>query len=193
MTLPPPEDQVNKKKQRTSRILVTSLLFMVVIGLIVAFDFEKIKLFISHAGVWGLVISIIVYGLLGFTVIPSEPLTLLIGAMFGPWVATFASLIGNTLSSLAEYYSGRAIGSATNFMEKKEKLPLGLGKMKVDSLGFLILARAIPGFGGKAVSITAGMYHVKLWRFLWTAVVTLIVGSAVFAFGGFGLEKLIKF
>ena len=130
MTLPTPEEQPNKKKQRSSRMLVTTLLFMLAIGLIVAFDFEKIKLFISHAGVWGVVISVIVYGLLGFTVIPSEPLTLLIGAMFGPWVATIASLIGNTLSSLAEYYTGRAIGSATNFMEKKEKLPFGLGKVE---------------------------------------------------------------
>jgi uncharacterized membrane protein YdjX (TVP38/TMEM64 family) len=193
MTLTTPEEQTNKKKKNSLRILVTTLFFMVAIGLIVAFDFEKIKLFISHAGVWGLVISIVVYGLLGFTVIPSEPLTLVIGAMFGPWVATIASLIGNTLSSIAEYYTGRAIGSATNFMEKKEKLPFGLGKLKVDSFKFLILARAIPGFGGKAVSITAGVYHVPLWRFLWTAFVTLIAGSAVFAFGGFGLEKLIKF
>ena len=97
MALPTPEELADKDKQRTVRMLITTLLFMVAIGLIAAFDFQKIKLFISHAGVWGILISIIVYGLLGFTLVPSEPLTLLIAAMFGPWVAMIASFFGNTL------------------------------------------------------------------------------------------------
>lgn len=180
-----------EKRKQTTKTLLTTVFFLVVIGLIAAFDFEKIKTFISQAGVYGIFIAIIVYGLLGFTVIPSEPLTVLIGAMFGPWVATLASLVGNTLSSMAEYSVGRRIGSATNFMEMKEKLPFGLNKLNPDSLAFLLFARAIPGFGGKAVSIIAGVYKINFWRFIWTAFVTLIVGSAVFAFGGFGLEKLI--
>ena len=163
---------------------------MVVIGLILAFDFAKIKDFIAQAGVWGIFIAIIVYGLLGFTIIPSEPLTVLIGAMFGPWVATIAALAGNTLSAMAEYLIGMRIGGATDFMEKKEKLPFGLGKLNPDSLAFLIFARAIPGFGGKTVGIISGVYKINIWRFLWTTVLTLLVGSVILAFGGFGLEKL---
>jgi uncharacterized membrane protein YdjX (TVP38/TMEM64 family) len=186
------ELQEKKKKQKMISSLVTTLLFVVVIGVIFAFDFAKIQAYISKTGVWGIFLSIIIYGLLGFTIIPSEPLTLLIGAMFGPWIATIASLAGNTLSSLAEYSLGHRIGSATNFMQLKEKLPFGLGKLKVDSLAFLIFARAIPGFGGKTVSIISGVYHVKLWRFIWTAFVTLIAGSFAFAFGGHGLALLIQ-
>ncbi len=187
-------DPVTRKQNTRQMIttLATTIGFVVVVGLIVAFDFEKIKAFISGAGVWGLFASILVYGLLGFTFVPSEPLTVLIGAMFGPWVATIVSLAGNTLSSMAEYLLGRRIGNATNFLEKKEKLPFGIGRLKVDSLGFLLFARAIPGFGGKAVSIISGVYKVNFWRFIWTAFVTLVVGSAAFAFGGFGLEKLFK-
>jgi uncharacterized membrane protein YdjX (TVP38/TMEM64 family) len=189
---PKPEnpESPSAKKPLSVKTLVTTLLFLMVIGLILAFDFQKIKTYIAGAGVWGIFIAIIVYGLLGFTVIPSEPLTVLIGAMFGPWVATLASLAGNTLSSMAEYSVGRRIGNATNFMSQKEKLPFGLGKLNPDSLTFLLFARAIPGFGGKAVSIISGVYKINFWRFMWTAFVTLIVGSAVFAFGGFGLEKL---
>ncbi len=180
-----------KKRSQTIKTLLTTGLFLVVIGLIVAFDFEKIKTYISQAGIWGIFVAILVYGLLGFTVVPSEPLTVLIGAMFGPWVATLASLAGNTLSSIAEYSVGRRIGSATDFMEKKEKLPFGLGKLNPNSLAFLLFARAIPGFGGKTVSIISGVYKINFWRFLWTAFVALIIGSVAFAYGGFGLEKLI--
>lgn len=183
-----PEKKESRKKMLTT--LFTSLAFMVVIGLIVAFDFEKIKTFISHAGVWGLVISVFVYAALGMTFIPSEPLTLLIGAMFGPWTAMIVSWIGNTLAAVVEYYVGKRIGSAANFLEKKEKLPFGLGKLPIDSPLFLIGGRAIPLYGAKAISVVAGVYHVPLYRYLWTTAVTIFFGSLMFSFGGFGLAKL---
>ena len=136
-------------------------------------------------------ISIFVYAALGTTFIPSEPLTLLIGAMFGPWVAVLVSWIGNTLAAIVEYYIGQRIGSAANFMEKKEKLPFGLGKLPVDSPWFLIGGSAIPLDGAKAISVVAGVYHVPMLRYLWTTAVTILFGSLVFSFGGFGLGKII--
>jgi len=42
----------------------------------------------------------------------------------------FIAGTGNTLSALVEYYLGMHIGNATNFIESKEKLPWGLGKLK---------------------------------------------------------------
>jgi uncharacterized membrane protein YdjX (TVP38/TMEM64 family) len=179
-----------ESRKKTLTTLFTSLAFMAVIGVIVAFDFEKIKTFISQTGIWGLVISVFVYAALGVTFIPSEPLTLLIGAMFGPWTAMIVSWIGNTLAAVVEYYIGQRIGSAANFLEKKEKLPFGLGKLPVDSAWFLIGGRAIPLYGAKAISVVAGVYHVPLYRYLWTTAVTIFFGSLMFSFGGFGLAKL---
>lgn len=187
-----PSEPKTKASKNTITSVITSLLFMIVIGLIVAFDFEKLKAFISHAGAWGIVISIFVYASLGLTFIPSEPLTLLIGAIFGPWVAMLAAWVGNTLSAVVEYYAGRHIGNAANFLEKKEKLPFGLGKLKVDSPWFLIFGRVIPLYGAKAISVIAGAYHVPLFRYIWTTAVTVFFGSAMFAFGGFGLASLFK-
>jgi len=185
-----PKTDKKESRKKTVITLFTSLAFMAVIGAIVAFDFERIKSFISHAGVWGLVISVFVYAALGVTFIPSEPLTLLIGAMFGPWTAMIVSWIGNTLAAIVEYFIGQRIGSAANFLEKKEKLPFGLGKLPVDSPWFLIGGRAIPLYGAKAISVVAGVYHVPLFRYIWTTAVTIFVGSLMFSFGGFGLGKL---
>jgi uncharacterized membrane protein YdjX (TVP38/TMEM64 family) len=190
MENPSPQPDNKESRKKTLATLFTSLAFMVAIGAIVAFDFEKIKSFISHAGVWGLVISVFVYAALGMTFVPSEPLTLLIGAMFGPWMAMIVSWIGNTLAAIVEYYFGQRIGSAANFLEKKEKLPFGLGKLPVDSAWFLIGGRAIPLYGAKAISVVAGVYHVPLFRYLWTTAVTIFFGSLIFSFGGFGLGKL---
>ncbi len=190
MENPSLQPDIKESRKKTLATLFTSLAFMVAIGAIVAFDFEKIKSFISHAGVWGLVISVFVYAALGMTFVPSEPLTLLIGAMFGPWTAMIVSWIGNTLAAIVEYYVGQRIGSAANFLEKKEKLPFGLGKLPVNSAWFLIGGRAIPLYGAKAISVMAGVYHVPFLRYIWTTAVTIFFGSLLFSFGGFGLGKL---
>lgn len=192
--LPPPVDEETRKNRRNQSIsiLVFSVLIMILVGVSFTTDLTRIKSFISSAGAWGIVISIVFYALMGMTLIPSEPFTLFIGALFGPLYATLIAGVGNTLSALVEYYLGTHIGSATNFMEKKDKLPFGLGKMKVESPLFLIGARMIPGYGPKVVSVLAGVYRVPILRYIWTTAIPVFLGSAIFAFGGFGIGKLTK-
>ena len=173
-------------------ILIFSVLIMILVGIFFTQDMNRIKTFIQNAGAWGIIISILLYALLGVTLIPSEPLTLFIGALFGPFWATLIAGIGNTLSAMVEYYIGTHLGSATNFAEKKDKLPFGLGKLKVESPMFLIGARMIPGYGPKVVSMMAGMYRVPILRYIWTTAVPIFIGSGIFAFGGFGIGKLTK-
>lgn len=182
-----------EKRSRSISILVFSLLIMVLIAVFFLVDLNKIKDFIQQAGAWGILVSIVFYALLGMTLVPSEPFTLFIGALFGPFYATLIAGVGNTLSAMVEYYLGTHIGSATNFMEKKHKLPLGLGNMKVESALFLIGGRMIPGYGPKVVSVLAGVYRVPIWRYVWTTALPVFTGSAIFAFGGFGIGKLTNF
>jgi uncharacterized membrane protein YdjX (TVP38/TMEM64 family) len=187
----PPE---TKKKSRSQSvyILVASVLIMILAALFFTQDMNKIKNFISQAGAWGIIISILLYALLGVTLIPSEPLTLFIGALFGPWLATLIAGTGNTLSAFVEYYLGTHLGSATNFEEKRGKLPFGLGKLNANSPMFLIGARMIPGYGAKIVSMTAGIYRVPLLRYLWTTAIPVFLGALIFAFGGAEIGLLTK-
>jgi uncharacterized membrane protein YdjX (TVP38/TMEM64 family) len=192
--LVPSENTETPKKNRSQSvyILIFSVFIMVLVGIFFTQDMNRIKTFISQAGIWGIIISILIYALLGVTLIPSEPLTLFIGALFGPWLATLIAGTGNTLSAFVEYYLGTHVGSATNFSEKKDKLPFGLGKLNVNSPMFLIGARMIPGYGPKIVSMMAGMYRVPLLRYLWTTAVPIFIGSGIFAYGGFGIGLLTK-
>ncbi len=180
----------NKERSQSISILVFSVLLMVILAVLVTQDMNYIRAFIEKAGPWGVIISIAVYAVLGLTLIPSEPLTLFIGALFGPYIALLIAGTGNTLSALVEYYLGKRLGIATNFLERKEKLPWGLGKLRVDSPLFLIGARMVPGVGPKLVSVTAGVYHVPLFRYFWTSAVSVFMGAALFAFGGSGLGSL---
>lgn len=181
-----------KNQSQSIYILIFSILIMVLAAIMFTQNMSKIKVFVSQAGAWGILLSIMIYAILGLTLIPSEPLTLFIGALFGPVLATLIAGTGNTLSAFVEYYLGTHIGSATNFNEKKNKLPFNLGKLKVESPLFLIGARLVPGYGPKVVSMLAGIYRVPLLRYLWTTIIPIFLGSAVFAFGGFGVGLLTK-
>lgn len=183
------EERKNKRNQSIS-ILVFSVLIMALAAIFITTDLNKIKNFISQAGAWGIVLSILLYALLGVTLIPSEPLTLFIGALFGPILATLISWVGNTIAAFIEYYLGTHIGSATNFEERKSKLPFGLGKLKVEHPLFLVGGRMIPGYGPKVVSMMAGMYRVPLLRYLWTTAIPIFFGSVIFAYGGAGIGVL---
>jgi uncharacterized membrane protein YdjX (TVP38/TMEM64 family) len=180
-------------RARAVRNLVLSLLIMAAGVFFISKDMQAIQSFILQNKALGLIVAVVVYGVLGASLIPSEPLTVLIGAIFGPLIATLIATLGNVLAAYVEYFIGTRVGTAASFTKNRDKLPLGLGKLPVHSPAFLILGRMVPGAGPKLVSFLAGVYHVPLLRYLWTTIIPTALGAAIFAFGGFGIFQLIKF
>ncbi len=180
--------QVNKNQ--AVRILIITLLAILVLVFFISKDMEKVRVFIRGSGWIGLLVSVGIYGLLGASPVPSEPLTILISTIFGPLNATLVAGAGNLLAAVIEYFIGGKLGDASSFARRKEKLPFGLGRFPVSSPIFLIIARMIPGYGPKFVSLLAGLYRVPLGLYLWTAALPTFLGAAIFAYGGFGLLLL---
>ena len=156
------------------------------------FDIAKLSDFLQKNENIGYFVCVIVYILLGVTVIPSEPVTLIILTWKGPLIAVLLAVIGNTLAAFAELLIGGSIGDISNFEQKKEKLPFHLGKLPMNSPIFLFLARMLPGFGTKFVSLASGVFHVLLFTYLWTTLAANFVGAIFVVFGGYGLINLIK-
>jgi uncharacterized membrane protein YdjX (TVP38/TMEM64 family) len=140
----------------------------------------------------GFIACLFAYVLLGVTVIPSDPVTLLVITWKGPVVAILVAAAGNTLSSIVEFYFGRSISDLGDFEKKKEKLPLHLGRLPVNSPVFLIFARLLTSYGAKFVSIAAGVYQVPMSTYLWTTLVANLMGAVVLVVGGYGLIKIFQ-
>ena len=163
-----------------------------ILVVILSKDIGAVRSFIASSGWVGMLASVGLYGILGASPVPSEPLTLVLSASFGPFNAMLVAGFGNTLSAMIEYFIGTKIGDVADFEQRKEHLPFGLGRFPVSSPAFLIGARMLPGYGPKFVSVVAGMYKVKTWTYLWTSAVSTFLGAAIFAYGGFGLINLWK-
>jgi uncharacterized membrane protein YdjX (TVP38/TMEM64 family) len=167
-----------------------TILVIILVMVFVSREMESVRSFIRNSGWIGVLVSIGLYALLGFTPIPSEPLTVLLGTIYGPLLATVVAGTGNVLAAVMEYFVGARLSHIANFEERRKHLPFGLGRFPVNSVPFLLLARMLPGYGPKFVSVLAGVYRVPMLRYLWTAAIPTFLGSAIFAYGGSGLQNL---
>lgn len=177
----------DRKRLRSTLILVGMVAAIVIFGVVISEDLERIQAWMRSAGRPGLAAAVLLYALLGASPIPSEPLTVLVTTVAGPLTATLIATLGNTLAALLEYMVGWRLGEVANFDQQRQRLPFGLGRFPVDSVWFLLLARSLPGIGPKFVSLSAGAYRVNLWRYLWTSLLSNLWGAAFFAYGGYGL------
>lgn len=170
-------------------IVIAILTFGLPIALIVIFrnDIKYIEKLIPSTGVLGPLFSILLMGILSATPIPTDPIVILNGAIFGPWIGILVSWMGNNLASFIEYFIGRGLSQIADFEKLKKKLPFGLSNFPADSIWFLLCGRFIPQIGGKIVSLTGGFYHVPIVRYLWTAFLSNLLGSIVLAYGGYSL------
>ena len=181
-----------QKVKSWSHIIGISLfaILLIVILLFVTKEMDNLQNFILRSGWTGLMVSLGLYGLLGLSPIPSEPLTVLLSTVYGPLLAALIAGAGNMIAAVIEYSLGRRINAIASFEKRRKALPLGLGKLPVHSVPFLLIARMLPGYGPKFISVLSGVYRVPMWRYLWTAAIPTFIGALIFAFGGLELINL---
>lgn len=183
--------QKDPEKIKASLILIGSVFVSLILIKMLQTHFEVIEDLMQRHIILTPVASIGMYALLSVTPIPTDPLTLMVGALYGPIWGILIGWMGNNTAALVEYYIGAEIRVATDFEERKAKMPKWLSRFPADSYVFLILGRLIPQFGGKIVSLTGGMYKVPVFKYLWTAAVANLMGSVIYALGGAKLFTLL--
>lgn len=179
-------------QKNQSRLFLT---FTISLSLFIIILFKKdthhLQSFLASTGPATPLVIILLFGLLSITPFPPDPLALINGALFGPVYGTLVSLTGNNFAAIIEYYLGTKINIATNFDKQKKHLPFNLDHLPANSFIFLFFGRFIPGFGGKLVSLTAGIYRVNFWRFAWTTCLANILGSLLYAAIGHSILNLV--
>lgn len=175
--------------KKIRNIIIAILTFALPIVLIIIFsrEIKSIEKFIPSLGVYAPVVSVLLMGLLSATPIPTDPIVILNGAIFGPFIGVLVSWLGNNLASIIEYYLGRGFSELADFEKTRKKLPFGLGRFPADSIWFLFFGRFVPQFGGKIVSLAGGFYRVPLPRYILTAFLSNLLGSLLLAMGGYSL------
>jgi uncharacterized membrane protein YdjX (TVP38/TMEM64 family) len=186
------DTRVRRFWDQPRRHWLTALFVVVAIIFALTFRLATLTAFLEKYRTFGLVACLFAYVSLSVTPIPSEPVTLLVLAWKGPIAAIITATLGNILAATMEFYIGHSLGDMTDFEKKKEKLAFHLGQLQVNSPVFLLVARMLPGFGPKFVSLAGGLYRVPLITYLWTATGSNLIGAVFLVLGGYGLIKLFR-
>ena len=188
-----PTDNAWKNAWEKVRKYIPLALFVVAAFLLTRYiTLASLREFLGKNEGLGLIACLFAYVVLGVSLLPTEPVTLMVLAWIGPVAAVILSTFGNTLSAVVDFYVGKSVGNFADFEKMKAKLPFHLGRLPMNSPITLIVVRFLPGYGSKFISVAAGLYHVPMITYLWTALVANLIGAIVIVSGGYGLIQLFK-
>ncbi len=169
-----------------------SLLFLLATGIIWAlfhqnlFNLEDIQSWLEHSDhAAAPFIFMLVYILACILMLPGTPLTLLAGALFGPWWGTLYTLTGATLGATFAFLMSRYLISdwARNKMGKR------LGKIiegvEAEGWRFIAFARLVPFFPFNLLNYALGLTKIPLWHYFVTSYICMIPGGFAYAYLGY--------
>ncbi|PIP52964.1 hypothetical protein COX08_03630 [Candidatus Beckwithbacteria bacterium CG23_combo_of_CG06-09_8_20_14_all_34_8] len=176
---------------RTYLFITGFICFSIVIFILFKKYLGNIEHLINSLGLIGIIFSFALYPLIAFTPLPSDPISILVIAIYHPLLTFLIIWLGNTTIALIEYYIGHHLNKKINYADKITNLPFGLGKLPIESTKMLLLGRMISGYGNKFISMIAGAKQVPLKRYIWTTALTNMWGALIFTIGGHGLKNII--
>jgi len=129
-------------------------------------------------------VTVPIQALIAVTPLPSGPICVANGSVYGLWLGALLNWIGWGLASAIQYEIGRRMGIAMG-SEAVSELPDRITRFPFAHPAFLILGRAVP-YAGDAISLAAGAAQVSFWRFGWCTAIALVplsLGSAALGAG----------
>jgi uncharacterized membrane protein YdjX (TVP38/TMEM64 family) len=141
---------------------------------------------ITRLGVWGpvAVVALMTLAIL-VSPIPSAPIAMAAGAVYGHWWGTLYVLVGSEVGAIAAFWIARLLGRATLHRWFGEKLEVGLFGSQNALTGIVFVTRLMPFISFDIVSYAAGLTVLKFWRFALATLAGIVPASFLLAhFGG---------
>jgi uncharacterized membrane protein YdjX (TVP38/TMEM64 family) len=156
-------------------------------ALSIILDGAALRDWISQLGILG---PVAIIGLMAFAIlvspIPSAPIAIAAGAVYGHIWGTLYVLLGAEAGALAAFATGRLLGYEALHRWFGDRLSVGLLGSQNTLMGVIFVSRLLPFISFDLVSYAAGLTVLSFWRF---AVATLAgIVPASFFLAHFGAE-----
>ncbi len=174
-------------------IVLGILFFLHQSGVVNVFQGERLKTSVLGFGPLAPVIYIGFYALASLLFIPGSPITLVGGALFGPWYGTLYTVIGATIGALLAFLFSRMLGHrfltyGTGSVSQK----LQAYDEKIAANGFItvLFLRFVPLFPFNGLNFALGFTKVSLRDYFWGTLLGIIPGTFVYVYFGDSLSML---
>jgi len=174
--------------------MILAIVFVLILDLKHLLYPSSIQRFINQFGLLGPVAFILIYTIAQVFLIPSTPLSILGGVIFGTLQGSAYAIIGATLGAILAFSIARHMGQdfVSHILSKKYR-PLAKFNKKLEVDGFAaVLFFRLPIFPRSITNYLFGLTKTPLWKFVLATIIILLVTMPLLAYFGSSLASLNK-
>jgi pyruvate/2-oxoglutarate dehydrogenase complex dihydrolipoamide dehydrogenase (E3) component len=181
------------------------LIAIIAIGILISFQFglkdkfsvENIRNFIERAGAWGPLLYMVTYGFTSIIMFPASLLSTASGTIWGPFLGTFYTVIGATISSSIPFLIARLLGRTVSEKMLKKANKIDICDRFASNNGFVavLVMRLVPIFPWDVVNYGSGLCGIRFRDYILATLIGIIPGSFTYNLAGssIGQQGWIKF
>jgi uncharacterized membrane protein YdjX (TVP38/TMEM64 family) len=153
-------------------------------------DPQVLQAWLSSTGVWAPFIYILVYTIGTLFLLPSTPLNLSGGALFGVVWGTVWTTVGAIIAAIISFWFSRTIGHdyvQRKFSQRWIKIDQ---EIKAGGIYYVIAVRLLPLLPYGLVNFGAGLTSIRFRDYLWGTIIGTTPGLVPFVMMGNGLTAI---
>jgi len=182
--------ELNYKKIIFTLILLIGIIFAIINR--ESFDNENIKNLLENYGSFAPFIFIFIYAIATVLFLPGLILTILAGALFGPFFGTVYAISGATLGATLAFLNARYLSyGKIEKMIEGSKLEFIKKSVEEEGWKFVAFTRLVPLFPFNLLNYSFGLTKIKLSEYIWSSFLFMIPGTLGYVYLGFTGTEII--
>ncbi len=177
-----------------SSVFLLTIICIAITGLGIYFlggiNQEKLQIWLQQMGIWAPIIYILLYTLATLLILPSTPLNLTGGAIFGTWWGTLWTTLAAVVAAVAAFAFTRSIGRefvARKLAGRWEAIDAEIAQ---GGLFYMFAIRLLPIIPYGLVNFTAGLTSINYKDYIIGTILGTLPGVLPFVMMGGGLQAL---
>jgi uncharacterized membrane protein YdjX (TVP38/TMEM64 family) len=180
-------------KFKHSIVIITIIcIFATALGiyLLGGVDRQQLQTSLERLGIWAPIIYILLYTIGTILILPSTPLNLSGGAIFGIWWGTLWTTVAALIAAVVAFYYSRTIGRDWIAAKFKGAIAVIDAEMQQGGLFYLFAIRLLPIIPYGIVNFAAGLTSISFRDYFLGTIVGTLPGILPFVMMGSGLKAM---
>ncbi|MDJ0589536.1 MAG: TVP38/TMEM64 family protein [Pleurocapsa sp. MO_226.B13] len=172
--------------------LTTICLIATVIGFIVigGIDPQQLQAYLNKTGIFAPIIYIVIYTICTLLILPSTPLNLTGGAIFGLWEGTLWTTIAALVAAIAAFAFTRTLGRELIAQKLAGRWQAVEAEIRLGGLFYVFAIRLLPIIPYGLVNFVAGLTSIRFKDYFIGTLLGTVPGVLPFVMMGAGISQL---
>lgn len=143
---------------------------------------ENLSYLIEKGGIWGPLVFVAFYTISSFVPVPASVLSALSGIFWGPYLGTFFTVIGASLSTVLPFLVARKLGRASfeRMINQSKFMTVCDNQISKNGLFSVLIVRLIPIFPWEMSNFALGLCGIRFRDYFLASIIGTIPGSYVY-------------